>query len=379
MYIVGSHQTKFGISEKRLDELTHETIQGALDDAKLRVEDITAFVVSNNLAAFTEKQCHLSATIPSLTGVDNTVVFNCEAACGAGGVAFTKAVNLLGTYDPIMIIGAEKMSEYSTSDMLYFVGTDSDRQLEQREGLIFPAAGALVASQYMKRHDITLKDLALISLKNHDNGKINPYAHFYGKEVTLKMIEDSPVLCSPLRLFDCSANSDGAVAIIISKKNRTIKDIKIKASCTSSFDLATFGPKDPIDFTQITQVANQAFKQSSKTPRDIDLCEIHDGFSIMEIIVSEYIGIFEKGKSKHAIQNGETARDGKYPINTTGGLKACGHPLGASGLRQIHDIRRQLLGQAGKNQVGNAHTGLAFNFGSIFKSIAVTILESQCN
>jgi len=376
MYINGSYQTKFGVSDKDFDELAYEAIEGCLNDAGYEAKDMEAFVLSNNLNYFTESQSHTAAIIPSLTGID-APVFNNEAACGAAGVAFTKACKLLDKFDPIMIIGVEKMSAPSTSDMLYFVATDSDRELEQREGLIFPAAGALVADMYMKRHNIHISDLSLISLKNHENGKINPYAHFYGKEVTLDMINESPVICSPLRLFDCSANSDGAAAIIISSKRKKRDDVRIKATHAMSFDLATFGPKDPIDFTSITKVSKKVFKEAGCKPEDIDLAEIHDGFSIMEIIVPEYAGFYEVGRSKYAIRKGENKRDGKLPINTTGGLKACGHPLGASGLRQIHDLRRQLIGKAGENQIGNIQKAFAFNFGSIFKSISATILEKD--
>jgi len=377
MYIIGSSQTKFGNSEAGFDEIMYEVIEGSLSDAHIEPHDIEAFILSNNLNYYTENQSHSSAIIPSLLGINNATVFSSEAACGAAGVAFTKACNLLSSYDPIMIVGVEKMSNHSTSDMLYFVGTDSDRELEQREGLIFPAAGALIADLYMKKYKITLKDLALISLKNHDNGKLNPYAQFYGKEVTLQMIEESPVICSPLRLFDCSANSDGAVAVIISNKYRRKSDIKIKATYATSFDLATFGKENPIDFSSITYVAKQLFKKAGLKPKDIDIAEIHDGFSIMEMIISEYIGFFEIGKSKYSVRNGETTRKGKFPINTTGGLKACGHPLGASGLRQIHDLKRQIQGKAGANQVENVNKAFAFNFGSIFKSISATILEKN--
>ena len=377
MYIIGSAQTKFGNLEQGLDELIYEAIQGALENANVEIEDIGAFVISNNLASYTDSQCHLTAIIPSLTGTDGKPIFNCEGACGAGGVAFAKGVNLLKTYDPIMVIGAEKMSKQSTSDMLYFVATDSDRALEQREGLIFPAAGALVADLYMRRYNISSKDLALVSLKNHENGMLNPYAHFFGKEVTLEMIENSPVLCLPLRLFDCSANSDGGVAVIISNRARSKKDVKISASVTASYDLSTFGPSDPIDFKHITKIVQKAYKAAKCEPNELDIVEIHDGFSIMEVIVSEYIGLFERGKSKYAIKEGATKRDGKIPINTTGGLKACGHPLGATGLRQIHDLKRQIQGKAQDNQVERANKALAFNFGSIFKSIAVTILDSH--
>ncbi len=376
MYINGSFQTKFGISEKDFDELAFEAIEGSLKNGRYEAKDMKAFVLSNNLNYFTESQSHTAAIIPSLTGID-APVFNNEAACGAAGVAFTKACKMLKHYDPIMIIGVEKMSAPSTNDMLYYIATDSDRELEQREGLIFPAAGALVASMYMKRHNIKLSDLSLISLKNHGNGKINPYAHFYDKEVTLEMIEASPVICSPLRLFDCSANSDGAVAIIISKNKKNNNDVRIKSTHAMSFDLATFGPADPIDFTSITVVSKKVFKDAGCEPKDIDLAEIHDGFSIMEVIVPEYAGFYEIGKSKLAIRKGENERDGKLPINTTGGLKACGHPLGASGLRQIHDLKRQIQGKAGDNQVKKANKAFAFNFGSIFKSISATILEKD--
>lgn len=376
MYILGSAQTKFGITERSLDQLIYESISNALEDAKISIDQIDAFVLSNNLAAMSEKQAHLPAALLSITGLNRAVVYNTEAACGSGGVSITKAYDLLAQYDTIMVIGAEKMSDFSTSEMLYYVAADSDRELEQREGLIFPAAGALVASMYMKRHKITANDLALISFKNHKNGKVNPYAHFYGKEVDLEMIENSPVLCSPLRLFDCSANSDGAVALILSNEDRKKSKVRIKASKASSFDLATFGVEDPIDFKGITELTNAALEAAGFSIEDIDIFEVHDGFSIMEMIVPEFMGLFELGKAKEAVRKGETEREGKYPINTTGGLKACGHPLGATGLRQIHDLKRQLEGKAEENQVKSAKRALAFNFGSIFKSIAVTILET---
>ena len=375
MYIIGSAQTKFGINEDGLPDLMYEAVEKALEDSNLDLNQIKAFVVSNNLSYYTDRQSHISALLASIIGKDESLIFNNESACGSGGAALNKAISMLEKYDPILVLGVEKMSEHTSFNMLNYVATDSDRELEQKQGLIFPAAGALLADMYMRKYKITMDDLNLIAKKNHDNGCLNPYAQFYNKKVDMDKIKASPELCSPLRLFDFSPNSDGAAAVVISKKKKK-NSVKIKSSKYSVSDIITFNKRNVFDFSQVSNLSQKALKESELNFQDIDIFELHDGFTIIELIAMESIGLFKPGKAKYAVRNGETQRQAKYPINTTGGLKACGHPLGASGIRQIHDLRRQLLGRAEKNQINKAKTGFALNFGAIFKSVSIHILES---
>jgi acetyl-CoA C-acetyltransferase len=375
MYITGVGITKFGKRTESLKELMLEAMLDALADAKLEINDIDAVYISNNLSALTHNQSHLGAVLASYLPDMLLPIYSLEAACGGGGVAIHQACISLKHYERILVIGVEKMSEAESVDMLYYVASDADRELDQSQGLVFPAAGALAATQYMQRYDATLDDLTLVSLKNHHNGNLNPKAHFYGKEVTREMIESSRVICSPLRLYDCSANTDGAAAVVLERERRGQRAVEIVGSSFATNHINFAQEQDVLDLKVVQKVAKDAFAQAGVQHTDINVCEIHDGFNIVELIMFENLGFCAPGEAKDWVRTGRTDLDGELPVNPSGGLKACGHPVGATGVRQVGEIVIQLRGEAGERQVKDARVGLAYNFGSLVGSAVVHILR----
>ncbi|OIP98414.1 hypothetical protein AUK40_01600 [Candidatus Wirthbacteria bacterium CG2_30_54_11] len=373
MYITGLSVSKFGQTSLTLPEMMFSAIEGALKDAALEIKDIEAIYVSNNLSASSNNQCHLGAVLAGYFPGLHLPIFSLEAACGGGGVAVHQACISLKHYQRVLVVGGEKMSV--SPDMLYFVAGDADREFDQREGLVFPAAGALAASTYMQKYGATMHDFALVSYKNHQNGNLNPNAHFFGKDVTMEMIENSKVICSPLRLFDCSANTDGAAAMVMERGKRTHRSIQIIGSAFATNHINFAQDRDPTDRKEVQKAASDAFRQANLTPKDIQVAEIHDGFTPVELIMLENLSFCGRGEAVKWIREGRTSRTGSLPVNPSGGLKACGHPVGATGIRQVAEIATQLRGEAGARQVANAQTGLAYNFGSLVGSAIVHILR----
>ncbi|UCC67765.1 MAG: hypothetical protein JSV79_11700 [Armatimonadota bacterium] len=250
-----------------------------------------------------------------------------------------------------------------------------DVLLDRGAGLIFPASYALIASAHMKRYGTTLDDLALVSLKNHQNANLNPLAHFYHKRATLDDIRNSPPICSPLRLFDCSPVSDGAAAAVVSAERRSHEDVEVVASGMATDTLALAERADFTYFTASRIAAAQAYEQAGMEPSDIDLAEVHDCFTIAELVALEDLGFCQPGDGKHLIREGCTARTGSIPTNVDGGLKADGHPIGASGLAQVFEVVTQLRGKAGERQLAKASTGLTHSVGGIGGTSVVHIFR----
>ena len=257
-----------------------------------------------------------------------------------------------------MALGVEKLSTCPT-----FIATDelmmaADQQFEQPEGMIFPAQNALVAQQHFMKYGSNSDDLALIALKNHENAFLNPKAMFYGKNVTLDKIKSSPIVASPLRLFDCSITVNGAAACVLSKDK---SDIKISGSGLSVDYMATFEREDMVTWTATKKAAEEAYRQAKLSPKGIDLAEMHDAFTIVELISYEDLGFAEKGKGQELIRNGDVKLEGSLPVNPSGGLKAKGHPISPTGIAQIVELTEQLRGECKERQVSNARVGLAQN------------------
>ncbi len=376
MFISGIAVNKFGVTDKSLPEMMLEVLQDALQDAQLEINEIEAIYISNNLAPLTHNQNHLGSVLSSYLPGMHLPIYSLEAACGGGGVAINQACISLRHYKKILVIGLEKMSEAESPDMLHYVASDGDREFDQREGVIFPAAGALAASSYMQTYGATMHDLALVSFKNHENGNLNPKAHFYGKPVTMEMIENSKVICSPLRLFDCSANTDGAAAVILERERRSKRSIRIAASSFATNHINFAQDKNPLIQPAVQKAARDAFAYAQIEAKDISFAEIHDGFTVVELIMAENLGLIPMGKGVEWIREGRTKRDGQLPVNPSGGLKACGHPVGATGVRQVAEVVTHLRGEAGERQVKDPRYGLAFNFGSLLGSCTVHILKS---
>jgi len=364
--------TKFGVHSKTSQELCYDAVMEALEDASISISDIDEIVISKGDSVNDgERQRLFPGILSSILGDEGMPIVRVTAACCGGGSAFWNAVH--SGKKNILVVGVEKL----TSALTKFVTDDfmmaAERVYEQAEGLNFPAQNALVAQQYMMKYGATLNDLALVALKNHENAFNNPKARFFGKKVTMDMINKSPVIASPLRLFDCSISVDGAAAAIVSKDET---DIKIVGSSLYASRLPTFESEDMTSWESTILAAKAAYQESGISPEDIDFVELHDAFTPVELMTYEDLGFAKKGQGKKLIKKGITKINGRLPINTSGGLKAKGHPVSATGVAQIYEIVKQMRGQAGKRQIDRKKIGLAHNVGGAGSTATVHILNN---
>ncbi|MBW2974258.1 thiolase family protein [Candidatus Woesearchaeota archaeon] len=372
MYIKGVGMTKFGISDKFSHILAYEAALEALNDADMRFSDIDAVICSNmELFSSIEKQRHFASLLSSMFRTNKPIV-RVPAACGSGGAALWVA-NQIG-YDNVLVVAAEKLMTCKSEAITEEFMMAAESKWEQKEGLNFPGQNALVAQAYMLKYPSTTPDhLALISYKNHSNAVLNPKAKFYGKKVTLEEIKNSPMVCSPLRLYDCSISVDGAAAVILSK-DRT--DIEIAGSdiCTDYTPTWEWEDNTSWDATVIT--SGNAYKQAGIEPSDINIAEVHDAFSSVELIAYEDLGFSRPGQAYKKIEQGYFNIDGKLPVNTSGGLKAKGQPVSATGLAQVYELVKQLKGECGERQVENyLKYALAQNIGGAGGTVTTSILK----
>lgn len=375
MYIRGVGRTKFGKSRRSLAELAYEAMYNAMEDSQLDMKDIDAIVSANFVAGPTEGQEHISSFITSLLPGINLPVYRVEGACASGGTAVNMATMLLDKYENILVVGAEKLTGVSSKKATTNLAMAGDAVLDYGEGVIFPAQYAIVADMYMRRYGAVHDDLALVSLKNHKNANLQPLAHFHYKDVDMDTIRKSPMVASPLNLFDWCPISDGAAAAVLSCESSSGRDIKILASEVRTDAISLTQRPSQTSFSAAVTAAEAAYKAAGIGPQDIDIAEVHDCFTIAELVAMEDLGFCARGKAPELVRNGDTAITGRIPINTDGGLIGDGHPVGASGIGQIYEVVEQLRGTAGKRQVKDAHIGLTHNIGGSGGSCAVHILE----
>jgi len=374
MYINGIGRTKFGTLSKSLGELTYEAMFNAINDSPLGISDIDAIFVSNFLGGPLNGQLHLSSLVASLLPGLNIPIARVETACASSSVAFYQAINSLSKFHNVMVVGVERMNSNGSFSNPDAISMASDRELDAKNGLIFPAAYALIAQQYLTKYQITHEVLERVSYLNHINANLNPLAHFYHKNVTLQMIKDSPIVASPLNLFDCSPISDGAVSVVISRNKITDRDIRVLSSEVAT-DTISLTQREELTSFKATRIASQnAYNKACIGPKNIDILEVHDCFTISELIALEDLGICDYGKAGEMVENGELEIKGSIPVNTDGGLKADGHPIGATGLAQIFEIVLQLRMEAGRRQVESPEIGLAHNIGGVGGTAGITIL-----
>lgn len=366
-YISSVGMTRFGKRDEGLLELLVQAAEVALDGQGVDA----LFVGCQNPEEFAGLG-NLSTRLASELGHTPGPAVRIENSSGTGSAAFIAAVSAImaGMYDSALVVAGEKMTGVGTptaTRILAEVLGDNER----RYGLTMTALGAMAARRYMHDHSLSREDLALVPLKNHKNGSLNPYAHFQ-KEVTLEMILSSRLVAEPLRVFDCAPISDGAAAIVVSgKKGR----VQVKGVGAGTESIAV---EDRMSLTSLganVMAARTAYEMSGLGPKDIDVAELHDAFSILELINSEDLGLFPKGEAGKALKKGETQLNGSLPINPSGGLKARGHPVGATGLAQICEIFWQLTGDAGKRQADGAKVGITQNIGGFASNNCVTIHE----
>jgi acetyl-CoA C-acetyltransferase len=361
MFIKGVGCIPYRIHDRRSQFLAYDAIVNALKDADTNMSKIDA-VVCSTLDWFYngEFQRHFASMLSGILKT-NIPIIKSPAACASGGSALWTA-NRLG-FDNVLVVGVEKLhghtnnSDQVTSEFMMA----AESKWEQMEGIIFPAENALVAQSYLNKFPETnMDDLAMIAHKNHENGYLNPNAYFYGKKVSLDKIKNSPVVTSPLRLFDCSITVDGASAVVLTKDKT---DVEIKGSSLSADYMSPFEREDLTKWDGTVTTGNEVFKQAGLDRGDIDFAELHDAFTIVELLAYEDLGFCKKGEAYKAIRDGRFKMDGKMPVNVSGGLKAKGHPVSATGLGMIYEIVKQMRGEAGDRQLSNVNNALAHNIG----------------
>ena len=330
-------------------------------------KDIQALFVGHMGESY-EHQGHTGATMADWAGLLHVPATRTEAACASSGAALRAAIYavLSGLADVVMVGGVEKMTHRSTAEVTEYLAMASDYPFEQWHGITFPGLFALMATAHMHKYGTTEKQLATVAVKNHYHGSLNPKAHMQ-KEVTLENALSSRVIAWPLKLYDCSLITDGASCLIVTKpelaKKYTDTPVHIIGSGQASDTIGLYERESFTSLTAARLAAKKAYEMADAKPEDIDVAEVHDCFTIAEIIAYEDLGFCKPGEGGQLVEKGETKLGGRLPVNTSGGLKAKGHPVGATGTGQAYEIFLQLTGQADKRQVKNAEIGLTHNVG----------------
>ncbi len=369
-YVKGVGMTRFSIDDIPTVNLVHEAVSDALNDSDIGLNEIDAAVIATVDTKITgEMQRHYPPLLTSILKKKMPII-RVPAVCGGGGAAFWSALRL--KYNNILVVAVDKVASSPTTLVTKEIMNASDNFWEQEEGLVFPAVNALVAQQHIAKYGTTHDDLAQISYKNHHNGSLNPKARFYKKKVTLEEIKSAPIVSSPFTLYDCSVSVNGAAAAIISHDK---SDIEVKGSALATDYLAPFEREDVTVWNAGVISGKEAFAQAGISPSDINVAELHDAFTIVELIAYEDLGFCKKGDGKKLIRDGRVNLEGKMPVNPSGGLKAKGHPISPTGIAQIVEIVDQLRGRCGERQVSNTKYGLTHNVGGAGGTTTVHIFR----
>lgn len=373
MYIKGVGMTKFDYADKPWWRFVHEVTEEALADAGMKISQINAIVLAaiSSAAGGGEHQTHKVSLLSDLFKT-NVPIIEIPSVCGGGGVASFVA-NRLG-FENVLVVSGEKVVDSLSDVTTDWIMSASERVFEQTEGMNFPVQNALIWQQYMEKYGATMDDLALISYKNHQNAALNPKAYYFQRQVSLDEIKKSPIVASPFRLMDCSLSVNGGAAVILTKEKT---DVEIIGSGFVTDYILTFNRPDITHFPAVKSAARQAFEQAKIKPEDINVAELHDAFTSVELFSYEDLGFAPIGKGAELIRQGTVNLDGKMPVNTSGGLKAKGHPISATGLAQLYEITNQLRGRCGERQVKNAKIGLCNNVGGAGGSATVHILKKN--
>jgi acetyl-CoA C-acetyltransferase len=379
--VIGVGMTRWGeLWEKSLRTIFVETALLALDDAG--VDRIDSMYVGSMSSGLFVGQEHIASLLADYLGQIPVPSARIETACASGGLAlrlgFMEVASGISNF--VLVSGIEKMTDVSGYEATYALGTAADQEYEGYHGLTFPGLYALIARAHMEKYGTTREQLALVAVKNHSNGSKNPLAQF-PFEITVDSVLNSVMVADPLRILDCSPITDGAAAVILCpvEMARRMKKpvVKIIGSGHATDAIALSSRKDITWLEATFQAGKRAYAMADKKPEDIDIIEVHDCFTIAEICVLEALGIVEKGKGGQAVEDELTNLEGKIPVNTSGGLKAKGHPVGATGVAQVIEIVKQLRGEAGQRQVKEPKIGMAQNMGGSGGSTLVHIFERE--
>ncbi len=376
--VIGSAMTAFGKREEWIRSLLAEAALACLDDANVDPDVLDHVYVSNMASGEFEGQTGIAnalvndiAAIPAYSQrIDQT-----SASGGAGLYAAWQSI-ASGASTCTLLVGGEKMTHRSTAEATDIIASLT-HPVEYKHGVTLPSFAGLTARYYLETYDAPRESLARVAVKNHRNGADNPHAHFQSA-VDLETVLSSPVIADPLRLYDFCPITDGSAALLLCPES-------IAAEYTDTYAVITgiagatdthvvHERMDPSVMGAVAESGERAYAMADRTAKDIDVVELHDMFTILEFLQSEDLGFFPKGEGWRAVQDGVTDREGDLPVNTSGGLKSKGHPLGATGVAQVHELYEQVLGRAGPRQV-DAEVGLACNVGGFGNCVTTTIIE----
>lgn len=378
--IIGVSQTKFGeLWDTSFRDMITEAGLKAIGDAGIEGADLEAMFVGNMSAGLFVEQEHIASLIADQAGLNPIPCTRVEAACASGGLALRNGIMAVasGFHDIVISAGVEKMTD--VVDPTPIISTAADQEWEVQQGANFPSLYAMMARRHMYQYGTTREQLAMFSVINHKNGALNPLAQF-PMEITVDQVLKSSMVADPLRLLDCSPITDGAAAVLLcpaeDARKYTDNPIYVKASAQASGTIALQHRRDITTIDSTVHAARKAYKLADLKPKDIDVVEVHDCFSINGLLAIEDLGFVEKGEAGPAVESGMTQRDGQIPVNPSGGLKSRGHPLGATGIAQAAEIVWQLRGEAGKRQISDVEIGMTHNIGGTGGTAAVHIFSN---
>jgi len=378
--VIGAYSLKYELrSSKEVWDMVKEVVEGVLGkvDKGIGKDEIDLVIVSN----FSDRFGGLTHTAPlviSYLGLNNTKGFRVENACVSGGTALYIAWNFLrsGLAKNALIVGFEKMSYLPSSMEVNEVLMQAGHPEEVLVGSPFVSLYALIATAYMSRYGAREEDLALVAVKNHENGLRNPLAAMQ-KKISVEDVMKSPYVSWPLKLYDSSLITDGAAALIVSNEPRRYTDTPVVLRSIAMYHDHP-GVSQREDLTALRAVkkaGEEAYRGAGISPKDVDVMEVHDAFTIAEIIIYEMLGLAERGRGVELIRDGVTTFHGEIPVNPSGGLKSKGHPIGATGVGMVAEIYWQLRGEAGERQVPGAEVGLVENHGGTGATSVVAIFS----
>ncbi|MFH0878693.1 MAG: acetyl-CoA acetyltransferase [Lentisphaerota bacterium] len=387
VYAIGLGITSFSRLEYPLSEIASYAGMMAMKDAG--TNKIDHLYVANMGGGRINGQTGLASAVVdslSLTPAGAETIENGPAS-GASALKQGYMAVASGLHDVVMVAGAERMREVNNLEATDFVATLTHPIAEYIYGVTLPSLAGMFTRLYMEKYGVTSRHLAMVAVKNHDNAMLNPFAHLHQK-ISIEAILDSPdaetnnpFVADPLRFFDCCPVSDGGACVILATADvaKKLKKPMIRlAGVGQATDTHVVHEREnPTDLLAVRGAAAQAFKMAGVKPSDVDVAELHDAFTILEIVESEEVGFFKKGEGHKALEKGETSLTGKLPINTSGGLKGKGHPVGATGIGQAHEIITQLRGEARKRQVKNAKTGFTCNFGGFGNNVVCLVFKRE--
>ncbi len=391
--IVGVGHTRFGKwSGGTFTDMLCAAAVEALDDAGVKLDEnhgIDQVLVASMGSGLVNRQSGVASALVDTLNLRPAMAETIEngPASGASAVKLGYMAIASGLCDAVLVVGGEMMRVISGWEGTDFVATMLHPEAEYNYGLTLPAFAGMFTRLCMEKYGVTEKDLAIVSVKNHENAMNNPVAHIRLVPNLYAITEDedanviNPYVADPLRVYHVCPVSDGAAAVLLCAMDKaerfTKKPIKIAGIGQATDTHAVAEREVPTDLLAVRLAAQKAYKMAGLKPEDIDVAELHDAFQILEIVESEEVGFFERGQGHIAARNGETKIGGRIPINTSGGLKAKGHPLGATGVSQIVELVRQLRGEAAGRQVEGAKAGLAVNFGGFGNNVVATILTKE--